>query len=533
MKKELLTLFLAVAMSIVGVEAAIQQVTYSKSAVNAQKHELVDITFKASGSINAPFEVDFNANFTSPSGATQSIPAFYNGDKEWVVRFSATEAGEWSYTTDSDLKSLNNKSGRVVVSSECYADRRGAVKIDPNDKRHLVWGDGSPYLMLGFECDFLFALDYGLDQRPRMEHFVDKLEEYNFNHIIMNVYANDVVWAKDEKLRAEYEFGGSDEMFPFLGSNTDPDYSALNVEFFKSLDETMEALNDRNLVSHLMIYVWNKAVNWPDVESAEDDRYFDYVVKRYQSFTNLVWDISKEALFYGKVDDGFVSRRIERLRELDSYKRLVTVHDIGYCNRHMDMVDMASNQDWKLSIYAQMAENYKDYENKPVLNIEYGGYEQSDYVVFTGNYINAEECLRRNYECLFAGTYTTYYWQGCSWNVLIYDWDTSSNVEYRPKMHYFEYLGDFFTKYPFHTFRPLPERNNSGFCMVNEAEDTYIIYMPCESYKMAMGKFDKSKRYSYQWFNTITGEYTDIQSSAGSHPWHTQDDAIMIIKVLD
>lgn len=541
MKRVFLSIALLLSSFTATLQAAIQRVDHSKSVVCAQRHEVIDIAFKASGSINSPFETEFYATFTSPSNEQQQIPAFYNGDREWVVRFTASEAGEWSYVTSSELKSLNNKSGKVTITDQSYANRRGAVKANPEDPRHLIWGDGTPYFLLGFECDFLFTLDYHNDQTPNLESFLDKLEGYNFNHLVMNLYANDVVWEKDPDLKAKYEFGGDDTIFPFMGSNSEPDHSTLNVEFFKRFDRTMEAMNDRNLVSHLMIYVWNKAVNWPEVGSADDDRYFDYVVKRYQAFSNIVWDISKEALYYGVVDDNYISERIERLRELDSYDRMVTVHDIGYCNRNMELVDMASNQNWKLSLNADMSGNYKQYESKPVLNVEHGGYEQSDYEVFCGNYINAEECLRRNYECLFAGTYTTYYWQGCSWNVLIYDWATNPEVVYKPKMHYFKHMGDFFTKYPFHNFRPEPKLNNSGYCLGNEAEDTYLIYLPCESYKTAIGSImGRSRKMSFQWFNTITGEYTDVVECTQMdifanqpHPWHMEDDAILIVKILE
>ena len=51
---------------------------------------------------------------------------------------------------------------------------------------------------------------------------------------------------------------------------------------------------------------------------------------------------------------------------------------------------------------------------KPILNIEHGGYERGPYVVFTGNYVSPEVCLERAYQCVFAGTYPTHYWQGAA-----------------------------------------------------------------------------------------------------------------------
>ncbi len=541
-KAFLLPLFtICLALCTTTLNAAIQEVTYSKASVAAKRYEVIDIKFKTSSNIATPFEREFSAMFTSPSGVKQRVLGFYNGGKEWVIRFSAEEAGEWSYTTTSEIKQLNAKSGRVQINKAAYMQRKGTVRPDKNDPQHMVWSDGSPYFMLGFECDFLFALDYHRPTTARMESFLDRVAENGFNHIVMNVYANDVVWEKDPKLDPEYELGNDEKIFPFLGSNSNPDHSSLNVEFFKKLDRAMEALNDRNLISHLMIYVWNKAVAWPKVGSAEDDRYFNYVAKRYQAFPNLVWDISKEAILYGTIDDNYVTKRIHELRELDSYDRVITVHDIGYCIRNAEMVDMASSQNWKLLINNEMLNSrMRKNTTKPLLSVEHGGYEECDYEVFCGNYINAEYCLRRNYECLFAGTYTTYYWQGCSWNVLIDDYDTSSKVSYRPRMEYFKHMSDLFTKYPFHTFKPDPANSNSGFCMAN-GEGTYLIYMPKESYKTSMGKIMKlAKKLSFQWFNVHTGEYRaatvcdQMNIFANEpHPWHMEHDAVLIVKIIE
>jgi hypothetical protein len=93
-----------------------------------------------------------------------------------------------------------------------------------------------------------------------------------------------------------------------------------------------------------MIYVWHKQVAWPEARSEADNRYFDYVVKRYQAYSNIIWDISKEATGYDHNDKSYILDRIERLRALDSYDRLVTVHDYGYCNQYPDTVDFISVQ---------------------------------------------------------------------------------------------------------------------------------------------------------------------------------------------
>ena len=522
-------------------EAKIKSVDHSSRTLKVEKYEIIDITFDTRSKVEAPFELQFDATFTSPDGKTQLIPAFFNGNGEWVVRFSASDAGLWEYTTSSALRAFNKKKGKVEVANVAHNARHGEIEVCKENPQHFIWEDGKPHFLMGFECDFLFALDYGQAEQPRLGSFLDGVAKNGFNHIVMNVYANDVQWKKDKKIETDkkYEFGSRNDIFPFLGNNDKPDYSALNTDFFKSLDRTMEALNDRNLISHLMIYVWNKKVNWPKMGSKEDIRYFEYVVKRYQAFTNVVWDISKEALYYGHCDDSDILDRIERVRKLDSYERLVTVHDFGFCKRNHDSVDFLSQQDWKLSAYETMLRNTKTIKDKPTYNVEHGGYEESDYVVFTGNYVNAEICLRRCWESAFAGAYSTHYWQGCSWNVLVYDWEKQDPKQhYRPKFEYYKHLTDFFTQYPFHEFKPTPQHNNSGYCMYNE-KDTYLFYLPKESYKCAAnGIMKNAAQISYRWFNIETGEYTQPQTISQMDlfampvaKWHMKNDAVLILKV--
>ncbi|MFR9565846.1 MAG: DUF4038 domain-containing protein [Rikenellaceae bacterium] len=543
MKTRLISLFALLICTLTSLQAAIKSVDYSRSGASVERFEVLDIKFTVKGRIEKPFLKEANAKLINTNGETKTIPLFYNGGEEWILRFSGERADAWSYTVESELKSLNGKKGKIEVSQKQYMNRRGAIVRDYKYPQHLFWEDGSPYFMMGFECDFLFALDYHNDSAtPKLSHFLDGVAQNGFNHIVMNLYANDVVWQKDAKLKQkpQYEVGGDEKIFPFLGSNSKPDYSSLNADFFKKFDRTMEALNERDLISHLMIYVWNKNVNWPDFKSEEDNMYFDYIIKRYQAFSNIVWDISKEAMFYGMVGDDFILERIERVKRLDSYKRLITVHDFGFCNRNKESVDFIAHQNWKLTIYADMLKNHNTFKDKPTFNIEHGGYEESDYFVFCGNYINAEQCLRRNWECAFAGSYSTYYWQGCSWNVLVYDWDSLPEESYRPKMEYFKHMTDFFNSYPYHTFKPVPYLNNSGYVMTDD-KDTYLFYLPKESYKCAAGGImKKAKHLSFQWFNVQTGEYSEVSDTKEMEifampaaPWHMESDAILIIKILE
>ncbi|WP_075589694.1 DUF5060 domain-containing protein [Labilibacter marinus] len=529
----IVTLLLALVLAF-NVNAEIKQVSSKAKSASINKWEVIDISFK--GKAKSPFTTDFYATFTSPTGKTQKVPGFYNGGSEWLLRFSGSEAGEWIYTTTSEVSSLNSKKGKVTILDKASEGEKGGIIIPEKDNRHFYYEDGSPYFLMAFECDWLYALDYhNKEGLPKSEHLLNLLQQNGLNQVVMNVFSYDVSWKKDELLakHPEHEFGGPKDIFPFLGNNENPDYSALNVEFFKKFDRTIELMQEKGIVSHLMVYVWNKLVAWPDMYSDADNMYYDYVVKRYGAFPNIMWDVSKEALFYGRADDEYILERLERFRKANYFNRLVTVHDYGFCKRHPESVDYISRQDWTYALYTNMLNDFNKYKGKPVFNIEHGGYEESPYVVFPGSYINAEQCLKRNYQCAFAGVYSTYYWQGTSWNALIYNPFEQEDGFYKPKFEYFKHITQLFTDYPFKDYKPVPWHNQAGYCMQHKEKEEYLNYVPKETYQYRKEYMFKDKKPVYfKWFNTLTGEYSEEfkydKKKEFISPWYGKADAVLI-----
>lgn len=517
--------------------AQLKKQNYSAKAISVQKWEVLDINFQAKSKNTSPFTAEFSAVFTHENGKQQKVPGFFNGKNEWILRFSSAAEGNYTYVTSSEIKALNNKRGKVTVTA-AQINNHGGIVVNDDDPQHFYYEDGTPYFLLAFECDWLYALDYHNEKGlPKTEHLLNLISENGFNQIVMNVFSYDVSWQKDEKLKQhpEHEFGGPDDIFPFLGNNENPDYSALNPIFFQRLDRTISMMHDKRIASHLMIYVWNKLVAWPDMNSDADNMYFDYVVKRYQAFPNMVWDISKEALYYGRADEDYIHGRIERIRENDQFNRLVSVHDFKYCSNFPEKVDFISTQNWSHNIYDKMLDAKTKFKDKPIFNIEHGGYEESSYTVFTGDYVNAETCLRRNYMCLFAGVYTTYYWQGASWNVIIYNPFEQPEDFIKPKFEYFEHMQKLFAEFDFTKLKPTPWQNGSAYNLTDNNE-TVLLYMHKENYGIdaAFLKKESSKR-SLQWFNTLTGEFSQTIGLPNSgkliSPWQGKADAVLISRL--
>lgn len=487
---------------------AVDQIAFKPGITfQAEQWRPFDLSFESDTLPQHPEDARFAVTFQSESGESLQVNGFYDGKQRYVLRFSPNSAGRWTFQTQSELPALDAKTGHLTVRPASEG-RQGGIRIDPNSNRRFVYENGDRYYPIAFEADWLFALDAeNADNTPKTRMLVDGLVENGFNQVVLNVFAYDVNWKKDPGLDAKYEYG-SPSVYPFQGTNEEPNHDRLNIEFFQRLDRVIEYLDQQGIVAHLMIYVWNKEVNWPEANSDADNRYFDYVVRRYQAFPNLVWDISKEALGYGHTDVGYITDRIERLRDSDAFDRLITVHDYSYCRKFPKQVDFVSVQLWKSELYGVMRNVCKAIPGKPILNIEHGGYERGPYVVFTGNYTSPEVCLERAYQCVFAGTFPTHYWQGAAWNVVIPDFENLPPDE-RPRFDYYQHMRQFVDRYQVEQLIVDDQKSNAGFCLHND-QGLYLYYVPkeCEFLGVRPPK-DRGDVMKFTWFDPLTGKYEE------------------------
>ncbi|HEY2016046.1 MAG TPA: DUF5060 domain-containing protein, partial [Bryobacteraceae bacterium] len=66
---------------------------------------------------NPYLTVELKVEFRSPRHRTLAVPAFWDGGRKLVVRFSPTEAGEWDYHVTSNIASWNDKTGTFTAAS--------------------------------------------------------------------------------------------------------------------------------------------------------------------------------------------------------------------------------------------------------------------------------------------------------------------------------------------------------------------------------------------------------------------------------
>ena len=457
-----------------------------------------DFAFQTLTKHENPFIVPFSATAKGPNGVQFSTLGFYDGDGTWKVRVPPNIEGEWSLLTQSDDPQLDGKSVDFICAPNEDPNIHGALLVDPDHPYHFVFEDGTRRFLMGYECDWLWALDMGDPNLATLNPFLDKLAANGFNHIILNAYAHDCPWSKGRTCKDDY---GPPPMYAWQGSNENPVHGRFNLEYWQHYDCVIDALFRRGIIAHIMIKVYNKVVNWPEKGSGEDDLYFRWLIARYAAYPNVVWDFSKEA--WREPDVEYKISRFRLIRKYDPYRRLVTSHDddaaydAGAYNEILDFRSDQQHSDWHQTVLRQRRQH-----TWPVVNVEFGyehgpkGLEDKTYKVVQP----AEEVCRRAWEICTAGGYVTYYYTYTAWDVIRPE-DTP------PGYGYFKGLRDFFEGTGYWQMKPADELVSEGYCLANPGKE-YIVFLK-QPNRLTLKIVGTSDTLEAEWYHPFTGERMD------------------------
>jgi hypothetical protein len=445
-----------------------------------------------------PFLVRTEGVFTGTEGQVVRIPGFYDGDGVWKIRFSPTSLGRWEYEVRAPLVDSDPIATGTLDCVPAVRSRPGMVGISGSHPLHFQHEDGSFHFMNAYECDWIWALDLGRPDMSRTEALLDQIASHRFNTILVNVYAHDTNWRSGTTSETDY---GPPAMFAWLGTNDAPDHSQLNVEFFRHWDRLMALMEERSIVAHLFLKVYNKAVSWPQRRSAEDDLYFEYVVARYQAYWNVIWDFSKES--FNEPDKAYLANRIALIRSRDAYGHLVTTHDDHQfaCDPQFgNQIDFYTAQQ-HLDFY-ESAVNAQYRYRKPYFNSEFG-YEHGpagldDYTYAVRQ--TPEEFVWRAWEIAMAGAYPAYYYTHTAWDVIDFSYDP-------PGAAGFQRLFEFFTSLHWWDLSPAPEiaRSRTTRVLASSDRSEIVIFIHERERGIAL----VTERPDYE---AYTGRWIDIFS---------------------
>jgi hypothetical protein len=419
---------------------AIAGPSYADAAT--QRWQPVNLSLTTSHDYPNPYrDVSVSATFRGPAGTDLTVPGFFTEGHTWLVRFAPPQPGTWTYRTTSADPELNGQTGSITATDNTNPLVHGAIEIDPARRHQFRYADGTHYLPLQYEIDWLALMDFGDPNIGKAKALVDQIGGNGFSEVLMNVYGYDTSWTPGDT--GPYDFGPPTR-YPWAGTNANPDHSRMNEAYWQNVDRVIDYLYQKGITAHLFLKVYNKQVNWPAKNSADEEQYFRYVTARYQAYPGIVWDFAKE-VFYEK-DQAYLADRLALIGRVDAYHHLRTMHDpdAGATNGgYMTNPAIAANVDFLTDQHANApttiysdAVGKREAFNMPITNSEYS-YQVGNDGGHTYNHVSSQQdVLRDTLEVIMAGAFPGYYYTYHAWDVVKYHETPAGMGAYRKLARY-------------------------------------------------------------------------------------------------
>lgn len=292
------------------------------------KRQVAEWSFTTTREYENPFaDVAVDAVFTSPGGTARTMPLFYDGDGQWKLRFNPGEAGTWQVTLAS--RPANPDFARSFSFEVENAETRGFLRATPGEAWGFRFEDGTPAFLSGDTTYDLFGMAYC---GGNVEGFLRRRKEQGFNLFRTRLHvsyfhppAGDFEWQ-------------TRRMWPWGGSNTSPRFDLFNLDWFKSVDETIGMIEDLGLGLEMIMEGWGFEFpfNHRGWFTAEwEALWMRYLIARYDAF-NCVWFWTplNEYEYYPNGDwhwtptaDRWALRIGRWIKETASHGHILTMHN--------------------------------------------------------------------------------------------------------------------------------------------------------------------------------------------------------------
>ncbi len=413
---------------------------------------------------NPYLSVSLEIEFRSPRYRTFRMPAFWDGGRRLVVRFTPIDPGEWVFRATSNLERLNNQQGRLTAT-----DSGSPGFLQPANVHHWALVDDlkkTPHLWMG---DTLYS--FASIPRPLFDQILEARARQKFNHL------RGVILSREGDPAAAF---------------STPDQP--NPDFFREVDQRVLALNRKGIIADLVLG-WDEnqlAKLFPAWQQRE--RYLRYVVARYTAM-HVTWQGVQE---FEEYEDGraLLKEIGALLKKLDPYDHPRSTHTVAtsaplFGDGWMNYLVYQSSSDEVGAIEHQLYA-------APQVNAEFA-YEDSGAGRTHAHHVDTDGFRQRLWNATMNGQYPTFGNTGTyGGRKIAIDPKYLDSPGARQMTAWF----DFFAATRHWELEPYFDVDGGRALALEGVE--YIVYVekpgPVEMLV---------ERHSYQvaWFNPVTGEY--------------------------
>lgn len=513
----------------------------------------LELDFTSSKAYGNPLQdiKEFQVLFQSPTGIVKRINGFWDGDKNWKVRFMPDEIGTWSYESQcSDEKNsgLHAQKGTFTITpnngSSLFA--KHGVLIHQPGTFYLSHSDGTPFFYAGCTAwnGALLATD-------------EEWSKY-LKHRVENGYT--AVQFVTTQWRAALANSRNQVAFEGCGK------ISVNPEFFKAMDKRVDEVNAHGLLAAPVILWTLQKGNGRELSPGyylPDDQAIllaRYIVARYGA-NHVMWMLGGDGIYTDVYEQRW--KTIGRAVFDGTHQGIAAQHPcgkswIGDIYRDEPWLDVVGYQSshgkdsstvsWVTS--GPMSKQWKNLPPRPYMNLE-PNYEQIRFA------INASDVRNASYWSLFAtpisgiayGANGIWPWLRPGDKILNHTDAPGTSPWYEsidfPGSKQVGYLSRFITQFRWWELYPAQEilitqpgeKKFNQFVSVVKSPDnkTILAYVPVKSTL----KFRKplTGNYRTRWFNPSTNQYADgTHNDSGtvitiSSPGDT--DYVLILELLE
>lgn len=351
----------------------------------AQVWERISIKFDGPSHQNPYLDVRLAATFRQGSTSLEAL-GFYDGEGRYEIRFLPPTAGEWTFETSSNARSLDGIVGTITVTA---SERTGPVRV--SDTFHFRYANGERYLPFGTTS---YAWTHQSEQLQ--EQTLATLTESPFTKIRMCVFPKSYVYNSNEP-----------EIFPFAHAESGGfDFERFNPAYWAHLEKRIDQLAERGIEADLILFHSYDRWGFSAMDAETDDRYVRYVAARFSAFTNVWWSLANEYDFVFTKSPEDWRRWARILRRWDPSGHLLSIHN--------GLRQYDNTEYWVTHASIQRTDTYKTTELVTELREKFTKPVIIDEAVYEGNIdlgwgnITGEEMTRRFWEALLRGGYATH-----------------------------------------------------------------------------------------------------------------------------
>jgi len=494
-------------------------------------------SFAPSGAWDNPF-VDVLADvvFRAPSGRRVTMPAFYDGEGTWRVRFCPREEGTWHAApvlAPVAQEPLAEASFLVTPGAP-----RGTLVASPG----RAWGfhttSGEPVFVLGDTTYNLFGMAYcGGD----VDGFLRRRAGQGFNLLRVRVPVSPFHppsgWS-DWQTRRTWPWGGSEQS---------PLFDRFHLDYFRAVDGVVRRCEELGLGLEMIMEGWG--FEFPfcrrDAFVPEwEDLWMRYLIARYDAYNCVwFWTLMNEYEFYpdgdwryNRVADLWAMRRARWVKALAPHGHIVAVHNGPRLPRFADRfardpgaIDAIMFQDWgsRDAEFGWLADGIEDtiaaaldgwcgsavfaewgYERNPALDLRMPSHA----------YCDPEHTRRGAWRGAFSGLGIIHGFEN-SWGPwMLLDRD-------QPGLPMLQTVKRFFTEvFPFDTLRPAPhlvaggpwERGRRPLALATADCSRVAAYLPTGG-EVRLDLPGGALARGAAWFDPLTGVLTEAHGVDGRY----------------